>query len=198
MKPHYLVKTLLRAHAEDTVILGRPTKHDRKRAGAGRLAGLAILAVVLLAPSGCTRKEGGGIREGSVVDLEFTLSDPKGEVIQSTRGHDPFTYTHGKGQLIPALEKQLSGMKAGDEKNIKLEPGDAYGNVDPEAFHEIPREQVPPQGLKVGVVLTGTDPQGKPFQARVSEVKKDSVVVDFNHPLAGQALVFDIKILAIK
>jgi FKBP-type peptidyl-prolyl cis-trans isomerase 2 len=173
-------------------------KLDRKISHGGYLARLVILAVVLLVPSACNRKEEGMIQEGSVVDLEFTLSDPQGDVIQSTKGNDPFTYTHGQGQLIPALEKQLSGMKVGDEKNIQLIPGDAYGNVDPEAFHEIPRDKVPPQGLKVGAILTGTDPQGNPFQARVHQVKEDKVVMDFNHPLAGKALVFDIKIVAIK
>ena len=138
------------------------------------------------------------IQNGSVVSLEYTVSEKQGQVIQSNKGQDPLTYTHGKGEIIPGLEKELSGMKAGDEKNVHLEPKDAYGPVNPQAFQEIGRDKLPSEGLQVGATLVVKDNQGKSMNLRVHEIKEDTVVLDLNHPLAGKSLVFDVKIVDVK
>ena len=138
------------------------------------------------------------IREGARVALEYTLSDETGKVIESNKGKEPMNYIHGKGQIIPGLEKELSGMKVGEEKKIQVKPEDGYGPVNPEAFQEVQKDKLPPEALKVGTMLMAQDPRGQGIPARVHEIKDNTVIMDFNHPMAGKTLSFDIKISGIK
>jgi FKBP-type peptidyl-prolyl cis-trans isomerase SlyD len=138
------------------------------------------------------------IREGSQVALEYTLSDETGAVIESNKGKEPLSYIHGKSQIIPGLEKELSGMKAGEEKKIQIKPEDGYGPVNPSAFQEIPKDKLPPEALKVGTMLMAQGSQGQGIPARVHEIKDTTVIMDFNHPMAGKTLSFDVKISEIK
>ncbi len=161
---------------------------------------LSLLGVLLLT-SNVPAQAGKGdkvIQNGSEVSLEYTLSDDKGKVIESNKGKEPLKYTQGQGQLIPGLERELMGMKAGGTKNVRVKPEDAYGPVDPKAYREIPRDNVPAEALKVGATLVGRNPQGQSFPVRVHEIKEKTVVMDFNHPLAGKTLSFDVKVLDIK
>jgi FKBP-type peptidyl-prolyl cis-trans isomerase 2 len=138
------------------------------------------------------------IKEGSVVSFEYTLSNEDGKVIESNKGKDPLTYKHGEGQIIPGLEKELTGMKVGEEKNVRVKSEEGYGAVDPQAFREIQSDQIPAEALKVGTTLYARNAQGQTFPVRVHEIKENAVTLDFNHPLAGKALRFDVKITAIK
>jgi FKBP-type peptidyl-prolyl cis-trans isomerase SlyD len=138
------------------------------------------------------------IREGSQVALEYTLSDESGTVIESNKGKQPMSYIHGKSQIIPGLEKELSGMKVGEEKKIKIKPEDGYGPVNLDAFQEVRKDKLPPEALKVGTMLMAQGPQGQGIPARVHEIKDNTVIMDFNHPMAGKTLSFDIKISEIK
>lgn len=138
------------------------------------------------------------IQDGSVVDLEYTVSLQQGDVIQSNKGQEPFTYTHGQGQILPGLEKELAGMEAGDEKKIQLDPQDAYGPVNPQAFQDVPRDKLPTEGLEVGATFAMKDNQGKSFSVRVHEITEEKVILDLNHPLAGKTLVFDVKVVGVK
>jgi FKBP-type peptidyl-prolyl cis-trans isomerase SlyD len=132
------------------------------------------------------------------VTLEYTLSGEDGAVIESSKGNPPLKYTHGQHQIIPGLERELTGMKTGEHKSIKVKPEDGYGAVDPKAFREFPREKLPPEALKVGTVLTARTPDGQAMAVRVHEIKEDIVVLDFNHPLAGKTLNFDVKVAEIQ
>ncbi len=138
------------------------------------------------------------IKDGSVVSLQYTLSDEKGKVIESNKGKQPLVYTQGKHQIIPGLEKSLAGMKVNEQKKVRVKPEDAYGPVDPKRFQEVPKEKLPPEALKVGAVLVARGPQGQEMPVRVREIKDKTVVLDLNHPLAGKTLNFDVKILDIK
>jgi FKBP-type peptidyl-prolyl cis-trans isomerase SlyD len=138
------------------------------------------------------------IKKGSVVSFEYTLSDESGAVIESSKGDAPVTYTHGAEEIIPALEKALSGMEIHEEKNIRLGPKDAYGPVDPEGFKEVAKKHIPDEGLKTGTTLRVRGPQGEDLAFRVHEIKDETVVLDLNHPLAGKTLTFDVKILDVK
>jgi FKBP-type peptidyl-prolyl cis-trans isomerase SlyD len=138
------------------------------------------------------------IREGSQVALEYTLSDETGTVIESNKGKQPMSYIHGKSQIIPGLEKELSGMKVGEEKKIQVKPEDGYGPVNPDAFQEVPKDKLPPEALKVGAMLMAQGPQGQGIPVRVHEIKDTTVIMDFNHPMAGKTLSFDVKISEIK
>jgi FKBP-type peptidyl-prolyl cis-trans isomerase SlyD len=136
------------------------------------------------------------IKEGSRVQLEYTLTDAAGAVIDSNKGDEPFAYTHGQRQIVPGLESALVGKRAGDVTKVTVKPEDAYGKVDPKAQIEVGRERVPPD-VKVGSQLTGRDSNGQTRAVRVKEIKEKSVVLDLNHPLAGKTLVFDVRILNV-
>lgn len=133
------------------------------------------------------------IRDGAVVRFEYTLSGENREVIQSNKGKDPVTYTHGQHEVIPGLEKWLSGMEVNEEKSIRLQPEEAYGPVDPKGFKEVPKTEIPAAALKVGTPLSARGPEGEDVIIRVREVKQKTVILDFNHPLAGKTLNFDVK-----
>ena len=138
------------------------------------------------------------IRNGSVVRFEYTLSGENGEVIQSNKGKDPVIYTHGQHEVIPGLEKELSGMKVNEQKNICLQPEEAYGPVDPKGFKEVPKTEIPAAALKVGTPLSARSSEGENVIIRVHEVKQKTVILDFNHPLAGKTLNFDVKVINIE
>ena len=138
------------------------------------------------------------IRNGSVVRFEYTLSGENGEVIESNKGKDPVTYTHGQHEVIPGLEKELSGMKVNEEKNICLQPEEAYGAVDPKGFKEVPKTEIPAAAIEVGTPLSARSSEGEDVIIRVHEVKQKTVILDFNHPLAGKTLNFDVKVIDIE
>jgi FKBP-type peptidyl-prolyl cis-trans isomerase 2 len=138
------------------------------------------------------------VKDGSVVSLQYSLSEENGELIESNKGKDPLKYTHGSKQIVPGLEKELTGMKVGGEKRVKVKPEDAYGLVSPKAFQEVPKEQIPANGLKVGATLAAKGPHGQEIPVRVHEIKEKTVVLDLNHPMAGKTLLFEIKILDIQ
>ncbi len=138
------------------------------------------------------------VSEGKLVSLEYTLRLDDKTVVESNVGGDPLKYTQGAHELIVGLEKALEGMAVGDKKTVTVPPADGYGAVDPKAFQEVSKKLIPPDALKVGAQLQGRGPDGRVLYPRVSEVKDETGVLDFNHPLAGKTLVFDVKVLDIK
>ncbi|MCB0325737.1 MAG: peptidylprolyl isomerase [Bdellovibrionales bacterium] len=137
------------------------------------------------------------ITDGTRVSLEYTLRH-EGQTLESNVGGDPLIYTHGDNQIIPGLERQLEGMKQGDSKEVTVAPQDAYGAVDQEAYIEVKKDQVPEQGRVVGAQLMTKDPQGNVLRPTVREIKDSTVVLDFNHPLAGKTLVFDVRVVDVE
>lgn len=138
-----------------------------------------------------------GIQNGSTVKMEYTLSDGKGKILDTNKGQEPLTYTHGEGQIIRGLEKALKGLHVGDQKHVVIPPEEAYGPVKPEAIIEIPKERIPPESQKVGAHLMARNQDGPPIPILVKEVKEKTVVLDANHPLAGKTLTFDVKIIGV-
>lgn len=138
------------------------------------------------------------VADGTTVSLEYTLSDDKGGQIESNKGGEPLVYAHGKHQIIPGLEKALAGLHAGQEKKVTVPPEEAYGKVDEKAFVEIEKEKIPAEALQVGTILRAQSPDGQARPVRLSEIKEKTVVVDFNHPMAGKTLVFQVKVLDVK
>ena len=167
------------------------------------LAVAATLAVLGGAPSALLQSAEKAnqekvVKDGSVVSLQYSLSEEDGKLIETNKGKDPLKYTQGSKQIIPGLEKELAGMKVGGEKRVKVKPEDAYGVVSAKAFQEVPKEQIPANGLKVGATLSAKGPQGQEIPVRVHEIKEKTVVLDLNHPMAGKTLLFDVKILDIQ
>ena len=138
------------------------------------------------------------IQDGSKVQLEYTLADQAGKVLDSSKGRPPLEYTHGRRQIIPGLEKALEGMHTGDTKTVTVKPADAYGEVDPNAVTEVPKEKIPAGALTVGTELAARGANGEQRLVRVKEIKDKTVVIDLNHPLAGKTLVFDVKVMGVE
>ncbi|MBI4354362.1 MAG: peptidylprolyl isomerase [Candidatus Omnitrophica bacterium] len=129
--------------------------------------------------------------------MDYTLT-VDGEVVDQSPEGKPFQYIHGKGQIIPGLERQLTGLRVGDSGEITVTPEEGYGPVDPAAVVEIPKEQLPKTVTpEVGMALSGVDPEGRPFRARVKTIHDTTVTLDLNHPLAGKTLLFKIKVITI-
>lgn len=138
------------------------------------------------------------VAPGRQVSMNYVLSI-NSESVETTQGKEPLTFVVGSKSIIPGLENQLMGMSVGQDKKIIVDPQEAYGPIDPNAFKEVPRSAMPQDTeLKPGVVVEVEDPQGGSFPGVVWEVKTDSVVLNFNHPLAGQTLEFDVQILDIQ
>ena len=137
------------------------------------------------------------IADGKIVSIEYTLSLESGEILESSTVQEPLTYTHGSGELMPGLEEILTGMQEGEKHNGILPPEKGYGPHNPEALIEIPRDHLPPEAWNEGAMLQAAGPKGEQIDGVVSELKKNSAVVDFNHPLAGKNLGFTVKILSV-
>ena len=179
-----------------------------------KLAGLLVMSGAVLAalffltslarigggsmPHTITLKSASAIHEGAVVSIEYTLTDEAGTVIDSNVGKDMLSYIHGAGQIVRGLERELNGLKVGDRKKVQVKPQDGYGPINEKAFQEIPREGIPPEAQKAGTMLMTKAPDGRAIPVRVHEVKDKTVVVDFNHPLAGKTLNFDVKVMEIR
>jgi len=103
-----------------------------------------------------------------------------------------------KGQIVPGLEKGLTGMKKGESKEVVVKPEDGYGNIRDDAIREVPREKIPKESHKVGAKIQGRTATGRVIPLTVKEVKEKTIVLDYNHPLAGKTLYFDVKIVDIK
>jgi FKBP-type peptidyl-prolyl cis-trans isomerase SlyD len=168
----------------------------------GRVLATSVLTIVLaMAVSPAASQEANlktTVAEGKRVALEYTLTLDDKSVVESNVGAEPLTYTHGTRQLIPGLEKALEGMAVGDTKQVTVSPSDGYGENDPKAMQEVPKKLIPPDALKVGTRLQGKTPSGQTVYPLVTEVKDDTVILDFNHPLAGKTLHFDVKVVDIQ
>ena len=145
-----------------------------------------------------TLKPGSLVQDGSIVSIEYTLTGDDGKVIDTSAGKEPLTYIHGAGQIVKGLEQELNGLKVGDQKKVSVKPEDGYGMPSEKAFQEIPREKVPAEAQKEGATLMMKSPDGRAIPIKIAQVKEKTVVVDFNHPLAGKTLHFDVKVKDIQ
>lgn len=127
--------------------------------------------------------------------VEYTLTTPDGEVIDTTQGREPFTFTTGEDQVIPGFEREVLQMEEGEEKTFTLQPSEAYGERREELIETLPRSMFHGVDLEVGQVLQGTTPDGQVFLIRVLDFNEESVTIDHNHPLAGVPLTFHVKVL---
>jgi FKBP-type peptidyl-prolyl cis-trans isomerase SlyD len=173
---------------------------------AGRSVQLAVEVVVgcVLAAATLNAEQGTEetqmaptVHDGAEVSIDYTLTID-GEVVDSSSGREPLRYVHGQGQIVPGLERELTGMSTGETKDITVSPEDGYGSVDPDAFLQVGKAQLPSDvAPEVGMMLRGTSPEGQPFRARIHEIRDDSILLDLNHPLAGKTLQFHVKVVDI-
>lgn len=137
------------------------------------------------------------VTSNSTVEVHYTGRLEDGTVFDSSlvEGREPLTATLGQGHLISGFENGLVDMVVGEKKTIEIEPENAYGQVNPQMVNEVAKSQVP-EGVSVGDMLQAMSPAG-PINVKVLDIKEDVVVLDANHPLAGQKLIFDLEVVSI-
>ena len=136
------------------------------------------------------------IKKGSAVKIQYTLS-VDGVILDSSPEGDPLSYVHGAGQIIPGLEDQLAGLKAGDKKEVTVSPENGYGPIDPNALQKVPKAAFDnAQTLKIGDIVSGQMGE-QVFNAVVSQIGPEEITLDFNHPLAGKTLRFAVEVVEV-
>jgi FKBP-type peptidyl-prolyl cis-trans isomerase SlyD len=138
------------------------------------------------------------IAERCVASFHYTLTNDKGEVLDSSTGHGPMTYLHGAGNIVPGLEKAMAGRSAGDKFKVSVAPEEAYGRHNPELVQVVPKRAF--QGareLRPGMQFEAQSDQG-PMSVTITTIVGDQVTVDGNHPLAGQTLHFAIEVTGVR
>jgi FKBP-type peptidyl-prolyl cis-trans isomerase SlyD len=145
-----------------------------------------------------SEKKSSQVEKDLVVTIEYKLTVDD-EVIDSSEDEGPLAYLHGYDNILPGLEDELMGMKVGESKMLALAPEDAYGEYDEEAFMDVARDEFTDEvPLEPGVELHLTDVDGDEAYATIVEVGDETVTLDFNHPLAGKQLNFEVKVVDIR
>lgn len=137
------------------------------------------------------------IENGKRIKIHYTLTVDS-RVIDSTDSRDPFEFVQGNDEIIPALQRRLEGLKMGDECEVVVGPDDAYGVEDPNAYMEVEKSRLPEGEFEIGMTLEVISPDGRRVPATISEVRPESVILNFNHPLAGKELHFKILIVDVR
>ncbi|MDR0291850.1 MAG: peptidylprolyl isomerase [Elusimicrobium sp.] len=137
------------------------------------------------------------IKNGSKVKFDYTLK-VDGEVRDTSAGRGPLEYEHGAGHIIKGLEKELENMEPCQQKTVNVKPEDGYGVVNPQAKRTLPLDAVPNiKEFKVGETVTVTG-GGQVMHPLISKITDKEIELDFNHPLAGKNLIFDVKIISVE
>jgi len=138
------------------------------------------------------------IEKDALVVVTYSLSLENGELVEKTKDEDPLIFIFGVGQMMPGLEKGVAGMEAGQSSKFTIEPEDAFGVPNEQLLQEVPRQDFP-EGVEIkeGAHIKGQGPHG-PIMFKINETKEDVGLCDFNHPLAGKRLVFDVMIREVR
>ena len=137
-------------------------------------------------------------QNGDKVKVHYHGKLRSGEIFDSSQGRDPLEFELGSGQVIKGFDDGIKGMQVGDKKTIEIAVVDAYGEKQQEMIIEFPKDQFPPDmNPEAGMQLMMSNGSGQQFPVTIVEVKEESVVLDANHPLAGQELIFDLELVEI-
>ena len=137
-------------------------------------------------------------KSGDTVRIHYTGTLDDGSTFDSSEGRDPLEFTLGSGQVIPGFDVGVTGMKIGDKKTINIPCVEAYGELDPNARQDIPRDSIPADiPLDIGTQLQMQAPDGQAMMVTVAEVTDENVTLDANHPLAGKDLTFALELVSI-
>lgn len=138
------------------------------------------------------------VKSGDTVHIHYVGTLTDGSQFDSSLEREPLEFVVGAGQIIPGLDKALPGMSVGEKKTVHVPANEAYGQMDPNARQSVSRNQIPADiSLEIGTQLQVQTQDGKPVVVKVVEVDDESVVLDANHPLAGQDLIFAIELVSI-
>jgi peptidylprolyl isomerase len=138
------------------------------------------------------------VESGLFISVDYTGKLDNGDVFDSSVGRQPLEVQMGSGSVLPGFESALMGMSLNETKTFTLSPEDAYGDRDYSRMHDFPKSDIP-AGMEpeVGQVLMLSTQQGQQIPARVDSIDEDNVTFDLNHPLAGEPLTFNIKVVGI-
>ncbi len=137
------------------------------------------------------------IEPGKTVTLHYTLRLENGNVYETTEGEAPLIYQHGIGEIVAGLEQRLTGLEIGARESFIIPAEEGYGEVKLESLIEVPREHIPEEAREIGSEITAVSRNGHQVKGVVYEIKRKYIVVDFNHPLAGMDLYFDVTVVDI-
>jgi FKBP-type peptidyl-prolyl cis-trans isomerase SlyD len=139
------------------------------------------------------------VKTGRVILLDYMVRIGTGRVVETSAGKAPIEYLQGGGQILPALERALEGLKEGDQAAFSIPAEDAYGQRKDDNVVSLPRSLFPGDvKLEKGLCLYARASGGQSYPITVKEVKEDMVVVDLNHPLAGERLFFEVNIRGVR
>ena len=148
------------------------------------------------------------IVNGSTVSVSYRLLDADGDVVETTDPDEPLTYVHGSDEMLPALQKELEGEEVGSEHRIDLSSEESFGELDPDLLITVPRDEFPEDaeivpGDVIAVQVSAEEDdneevEDEQLEMQVLEISPDGVMLDGNHPLAGQTVTFELKVLAIE
>jgi FKBP-type peptidyl-prolyl cis-trans isomerase 2 len=138
------------------------------------------------------------VKDSNTVKVHYTGKLSNGDVFDTSKDREPLEFTLGQGMLIPGFEKGVIGMSVNESKTISIPCAEGYGEKNPELLQEVPISQLP-SDLKpeVGMQLASRLPDGQEFPVLVTEVNENAIVVDANHPLAGEDLTFEVTVVEI-
>ncbi len=134
------------------------------------------------------------IADNTVVSFHYKLTDPEGQVLDSSEGHEAFSYLQGHQMIVPGLEAQMQGHAAGDKFTAVVEPGQGYGEFNSELLQRVPLDRFGGQQVEVGMQFQA----GEHSVVTVEEVTAQDVLVNGNHPLAGVTLHFDVEVTGVR
>lgn len=138
------------------------------------------------------------IKDGDTVGIHYTGTLLDGTVFDSSDGRDPLEFVVGSGQIIPGLDVALPGMNRGEKKSVSIACTDAYGPINPALRQGVPKDSIPKEvPLELGMQLQMQTPQGQPLPVTVVAINDDEVMLDANHPLAGQDLKFEFEVVSV-
>jgi FKBP-type peptidyl-prolyl cis-trans isomerase SlyD len=147
---------------------------------------------------GITKEQILNIANDHVVLINYTLTNDGGDVIDTSDGREPLGYIHGKGHIIPGLENALTGKTKGDKLDVSIAPADGYGDRNDQLIQEVPKTQFEnSEQIQVGMQFQ-VQAGDVPMIFTAVEVKDDTVVMDGNHPLAGQTLNFAVEVMEVR
>jgi FKBP-type peptidyl-prolyl cis-trans isomerase SlpA len=132
------------------------------------------------------------------VTLHFALKLENGDVVDSTFDKQPATFKVGDGNLLPGFEVALYGFKAGDKRSLQIEPENAFGQPNPQNVQVMPRSQFQDMELSEGLLIIFNDAANAELPGVVKAFDESQVTIDFNHPLAGKTLSFDVEIIEVR
>lgn len=139
------------------------------------------------------------VSDGQVISFHYTLRDPEGEVLDSSLESEPLSYLHGAANIVPGLERELTGRAVGDRLEAVVEPADGYGEPAGPGPQKLPRDAFPSNAeLEAGMQVFARGEGSEPIPLWIVSVDDDHVVIDINHPLAGVTLHFTVEIVSIR